>query len=363
MKKKMLKLKLTLDTVLSGGSEVKRKRWSIKKRIPLTVQMSKKMTKKLKKLTKLMGLFVLATAMLTTVGCGRRAGYTEPEEVAVVSAMGVDSSETGVRVSLQTVAGGSTSVVKAEGESVELALSELYGSGSKRYELSHCALVVLGDGLGSGRVFEVYDFCESVSELSDAVLLVSTHDALSLLSLEGAAGYDIASAMRSYPDGAGLFSRNRFYEIKSAEKTAAGASVMALPYFYVSENEYTLWGLKLYRGRTEKTLLDRRESAIYLMLRGIFTSGRIEYGADAVTVSGCRTDIRDNIVRCRLTVDEELTEGEKNRIVGSLETGAKELYDQMTNRYGDLFFLGTDNKELEFKFEIGGYERGEQIKK
>ena len=65
MKRKTLTVKMTLDTILSGGRgrEVKRKKWSIKKKLPLSGGVPKKMKRHLKKLTKFMGLFVLS-------GCG-----------------------------------------------------------------------------------------------------------------------------------------------------------------------------------------------------------------------------------------------------------------------------------------------------
>ena len=363
MKRKTLTVKMTLDTILSGGRgrEVKRKKWSIKKKLPLSGGVPKKMKRHLKKLTKFMGLFVLSLVLLMPTGCGRMGGYTEPEEIAVVSAMGFDSAEHGVRVSVQTVdgSGNAPKVIDGEGESIDLALSSIYSDGSKRLELTHCALLVLGDGLDGGTISEIYELCRRSDEISDAVLMVGAHEAYPLLSLENAAGYDVASAMRSYPEGAGLFSKNRFYEIISAEKTDRGAGVAALPYFYVSEDKYSLWGLKLYRGHEEKVLLDRRESALYLMMRGIFTSGSVEYfgGGRVKTASldGCRTDlsrINEGIITCRLTLGEDMSENERNALLSSCRGGGTELYRMLSERYGDLF--GYGEKKLKIYFEVEG---------
>ena len=360
MKKKTLTVKMSLDTILSGGAgrEVKRKRWSVKKKLPLSLPDAKKMKRKLKKLTKLMGLFVLSALAVLSVGCGSRGGYTEPEEIAVISAIGIDTAENGISVSVQTVEDGGKNlkVTEGEGESVDLALSLIYGKGSKRYELSHCALVVLGDGLDGDELSDVYEFCNGEDDLSDAVLFVSSHEAKELLAAENAAGYDLASSMRSYPDGNRLFSKNRFYEIRSAEKTAVGKSNIALPYFGVSEGGYYVLGLKIYSGREERVILDREESVLYLMMRGMFTSGRVEYASgedvSAVSVKSCRTDVEENTVRCRLRLNEEISEGEKERLLSSCRREASELYEELTERYGDLFGYGTDG--LEFYFEIDG---------
>lgn len=363
MKRKTLTVKMTLDTILSGGRgrEVKRKKWSIKKKLPLSGGIPKKMKRHLKKLTKFMGLFVLSLVLLMPVGCGGVGSYTEPEEIAVVSAIGFDAAERGVRVSVQTVngSGKAPEVIDGEGESIDLALSSVYSDGSRRLEFSHCALVVLGDGLDKETVSEIYGLCGGNDEISDAVLLVGAHEAYPLLSLENAAGYDVATAMRSYPEGAGLFSKNRFYEIIGSEKTARGAGVAALPYFYVSDGKYSLRGLKLYRGRAEKVLLDRRESALYLMMRGIFTSGSVEFfdGNTVKTASlgDCKTDlsrINDGIITCRLTLGEEMSEKEKKAFLTSCREGASEIFETLSERYGDLF--GYGEKKLRFDFEIEG---------
>ena len=42
-------------------------------------------------------------------GCGSAVGYTEPEEIRVISAIGVDPAENGVAVSMQAVSGGTVS--------------------------------------------------------------------------------------------------------------------------------------------------------------------------------------------------------------------------------------------------------------
>ena len=343
---KTLTVKMMLSTSLSGrdGGSVKKK-WSAKKRIPLEMKIPRKMKKKLKKLPKFMGLFLLTAVMAATavtVGCAP-ASYSEPEEVSTVSALGFDVSEKGIRVSVQTAekGGESVKVISGEGESVSFALSHLSGGDERRTELSHCAVIVIGDGVEGDLLREIFELCESDDDITDAVLLVGTHDACALLSLEGAAGFDMVSAMRPSSDGAGMFSKNRFYEIKSAEK----AGVMALPYFYITENEYSLQGLKLYTDLAERTILDRRESALYLMMRGIFTSGRVDaINGDTVTtasVDRARTSYRvsDELleVDCVLSLEETVPSEVKGALAEYCEKGARELYDQLTLRYGDVF--------------------------
>lgn len=360
---KTLTVKMMLATSLSGrdGRRVKKK-WSAKKRIPLGMKMPRNMRKWLKKLTKFMGLFILtAAAVFATAGCSS-VSYVEPEETAVVSALGFDVSEKGVTVTVQTAekGGKSVKVISGEGESVSFALAHLSGGDERRTELSHCAVIAVGDGIEGNRLAEIFDLCEGEADISDAVLFVGTHDANALLSLDGAAGFDMVNAMRPFPDGSGLFSKNRFYEIKSSEV----AGLMALPYFYITDGEYALRGLKLYMSYGESTILDRRESALYLMMRGIFTSGKVDHfrGDTAVTspVKRVRTFFESTentlTVTCELTVGKEMTEDERLALAESCREGASELYSQLTSRYGNVFgykdLIKREGAECIFRFTV-----------
>ena len=350
MKKKTLTIKMALDTVLSGSREVKKRSWRFKKKIPISSPMTKKLGRRLKKLTKFMGLFVLATAMILLMGCGRRLTYTEPEEIAVVSAIGVDNAEDGVAVSLQTVdEGGVINLSRAEGESISAALAELYAAGTREFELSHCALAVLGDSLSAERVGELYELCLRRDGISGAIMFVGADNAAALLSPTGTVGYDIASSMRSSPDGAGLFSRSRLYEIVDTEARTEHA-VTAIPYFRTGEGGFSLCGLRLYLDRREIALLDRFDGAIYLMLSGIFTSGRVVFGdGKTAAIADCAlVGSGDGTVTIRLTLAEAMSDGDRALLVRSLKAAARDLRRGLTEDCGDI--LSAD-AEVEFTIE------------
>ena len=354
--KRSLTVKMTLSTVLSGGRRgaVRRKKWSVKKKITPTSLMPRKLRVKLKRFMKTMGLMsilIVFAAVLSLSGCG--GYYTEPEDTVTVSAMGFDLSESGVRVSLQSVTDGkSTDIISGEGESVSFALAHL--SGEKPTELSHCALIVIGDGMGKERLTEIFELCREKREIGDTVLIAATHDAKALLSLDGAVGYDVVGSMRAHPESAGLFSKNRFYELWSEY-----SDVMALPYFHVSEDSYTLGGLKIYRGLNETVLLDRREGALYLMAKGIFTSGSLDFLdgdiARSVPIKRAVTTYetgRRLTVSCVLTADVPLSHEEKEALVRSCSEGSAELYNRLSELYGNLFGFSEDTGGCDFVFTV-----------
>ncbi len=356
-KGKTLTLKVGVTTALrKRGRRIMRKSRRVKKKIP--IYMSKKLAKRLKRYMRGFGIFSLLILPLALSGCARAGDYTEPEEVVTVSALGFDATENGVRVSMQAVYRGGEQVKASEGESVRYALSSLSGSGSGRLELSHCALIAIGDGVSERVLSEIFELCEREREISDAVLFIACHRAEELLSLEGAAGYDVVSSMRSFPGGAGLFSKNRFYEIRNKEKEG-GEGAMALPYFYVSDGGYSIGGLKLYTKRAERVILDRREGVLYLMIEGIYTSGSVDYSYDgevsSTEIRSSRTEYQRGdkpLVTCRLTVGDRLSAAEKKAVERDLSIGAKELYHMLRERYGKIFGFSQGGEAWEFEFIV-----------
>lgn len=288
-------------------------------------------------------------------GCGTNAGYTEPEEVRVVSAIGVDPSENGVTVSLQTVSGGtgSVEVLRSEGDSLTVTFYRLIGNGEKRNELSHCALVALGDRLKADVINELIDLCRESYDMPDTVLFVSTENAFELLGLEGALGYDLVGTMRPEPYRPGLFSKNRLYEIAH---DVSGET--ALPYFYVNEGKFELFGLKLYSMGGELVMLDREEGAIYLMLKGIFTEGLVQFkDADRRAIAAikkCVTEVRGVDggieIRCTLMAESELSVDDRVALARYLSIRAQELYSALALRYG--LDLGYDLEIKRIVFEV-----------
>lgn len=302
-------------------------------------------------------LLLIATLVTLLAGCSSAGGYTEPEEIATVSAIGVDVSENGVRVSMQIAFGGekSAEVVSGDGESVEFALSHLSGAGHKRKELSHCALIAIGKGVEGEILEELFGLCRENDDIPDTVLIVATHNAFDLLSLEDAMGYDLAATMKPSKDRAGLFSKNRFYELDSNRD-----ETMALPFFSVSNETYDLHGLKLYKDMKERVLLDRKESGMYLMARGIFSSGQIDYETGgrvlSVGVAKVRTEMRREddgiIVSCLLVPSRRVTEEKAGEIESSLKDGAERMMAELIPKYGDILEMGAS--VYKFEFEVIG---------
>ena len=301
-------------------------------------------------------VFIMLLVFLS--GCSSVGGYTEPEEVATVSAIGIDLTGSGVNISMQIALGGEkkTQVINGEGERVEFALSHLSGVGHKRRELSHCAIIAIGDGVEEEMLEEVFQLCRENDDLPDSVLMIATHNALELLSLEDALGYDLAATMKPSEDRHGLFSKNRFYELDSEQNGGA----IALPFFSVNDGEYDIHGLKLYMDMKEKVLLDRGESGMFLIARGIFTSGQIDYESKgrilsvgiAKAIVKQRKEGGEITVSCLLIPEQPLSSENAEEIESSLKKGAEKMADELYSKYGDVFGMGNFRYIFEFEVKV-----------
>lgn len=351
LKIKMLFAASVIDR--KGGRGIRRSFRTAKKYRIKTPDLSKacRGAKKLLKKMKKMSFLPVLALVLVLSGCSAAHGYSEPEEVNTVAALGFDASDGAVTVSAQTVGGDGEKkeLLVGKGESVHYALSHLLGGETKKTELSHCALIVLGEGVDGGLFSEILEFCRHQPDITDAVLFVSAYNAEALLDSESGGGYDIVNAMKSSSDGAGMFSRNRYYEIKSSQRLSEGerVSAVALPYFYIFEDSVGVFGLKVYRDLEGAVILDRRESVLYLMMRGIFSGGVLDYdngeAMSSVGVKRSRTtyDISGEELRisCTASIDEELSKSALETVERVTERGMEELYEDLVGRYGDVFEL------------------------
>ena len=294
---------------------------------------------------------IFAAAVMVCVlflfSCASVYGYSEPEEKYTVSALGFDSDGSGfsvtARVSDDKDSGDEARLFFGSGESVSAAMAHIKGADSKGLELSHLAAVVVGDGIGSEEMSEIFEFCRNNRDIAVGVCFAASHSAENLISSPEWDGYELTGALRSGKGGSGYALGCRFYEIENARLDRKES--YRLPYFSEWEEGYTLDGLKIYTAQGETVRLDRSESAYYMMVRGLFEGGAvdIEYkGREySIFVSECKTGRRateeKTQVDCKLELDvRRLPEGDAEGALKSCSARATELCRRLAERYGDI---------------------------
>jgi hypothetical protein len=292
-------------------------------------------------------LLSMAVIVSTTLlfSCTSIYGYGEPEDKLTVSALGFDGE--GESISVIARSAVDERIFIGEGESVDGAMAHIKGADEKGLELSHLALVVVGDGIRDAEMKEILDFCLRNGDVSVGVSFAATHSARELLSSASGDGFRLASALREGKDGGGYTKGCRFYEIGNAILDRGEG--YQIPYFSKWEGGYTLDGLKIYAPNGSSVRLDRSESAYYMMIKGRFDGGAVdfEYGGReySVFVSECRTVRREadekTMIECRLALNELRTPvDDVERMLSECSNRATELCQRLFERYGDVFGMG-----------------------
>ena len=182
-------------------------------------------------------LRALALLVLLTVGLSscRALGGQEPEQRALVSAIGIDPDPDGVRLSAEILvplesSGSEVRVLSAVGDTAASAFDALRSDLPRNLLFGHCAVLVFGDGIAESAVAEILNDARLPPEMQ----AVTAADARGLLLAGGyatpAAGYDLQAILAA---NSGI--RCRIYELlqDGGEKLTAAE----LPRFALAPEE------------------------------------------------------------------------------------------------------------------------------
>ena len=297
--------------------------------------------------------FVLLCCLFLS-SCSFVSGYGEPEDRYMVSAMGFDKSGDLIEVSVQIIDGEEILLRRGVGDSARQAMAHIEGADERQLEISHCALIVIGDRVSGDSLADIFDFCRKNSDITVGVKMVSAYNAGELLSTDG---YRFLGAVRDDDSGVGFTAKSRFYEIEDIRESG---DAYHLPCFVSDGGTYTVSGLKIYKNDDALVRLDRSESAYYMMLKGELYGGSVDVEidgkSDSVYLRKCNTrrEIKDDTlyIKCNLEVNERLLSYDAEVIEEALSGEAQKLYYELYRRYGDIFGFGKGEIDVECK--IGG---------
>ena len=111
--------------------------------------------------------------------CSSISGYSEPEDRYIVSAIGFDYSSGMLEASVQIVGDeGEENLIRSGfGESVRQAMGHIEGADSRQLEISHCALILIGDSIGKDTLAEIFDYCRKNNDITVGVKVAAAHSA------------------------------------------------------------------------------------------------------------------------------------------------------------------------------------------
>lgn len=289
-------------------------------------------------------MLAVALTLPFLFSCSSISGYSEPEDRYIVSAMGFDVVDGALAVSVQIMDKDSTRVCRGLGESVWQAMAHIEGADARQLEISHCALILIGDTLGAGEISEVLDYCRKNNDITVGVKVASARDTHALLSL-GYDGYELLGAIRDGYDGVGFTGGSRFYEIEEI-RSSQSVPVYHLPYFFTVGEGYTVSGLKLFKGDSPILRLDSSESAYYMMIKGELVGGSLDYEMDgreeSLFVRRCRTEYRRDGDKAYVSCKIYAVGNEVEKASAACSERAQRLCRELVERYGDIFGLSGE---------------------
>ncbi len=229
-------------------------------------------------------------------GCQKLTQYREPEQQYLISAIGFDNEDNELKVSLEVIifsvgkaeSSIESKVFSGKGQTVKQALGNLSSEVAKKLLYGHCALIVLGESITDSQVDEIFQFCSSGKDIPISASLVSTTDAMALLSCKSIStpvtGYDITGVLKQKSEDWGIGLTDRLYEVET--KRLDQNSYYALPYFSVSTSEdktvYTFSGIRIYENDRPALLFDLPQSALYSLLTDTYGSGTFYVESDGI---------------------------------------------------------------------------------
>lgn len=187
-------------------------------------------------------ILILLTLPLLLCGCGENL-KSRPQYL--VSAIGFDGEKGGFRVCVEAVVVNSEEseqeirLISGNGESLEAAFDEILRQSTQGLMLSHCGVLVIGDGITDTKLTEICDYCYDKDEITLSAFFVSTENAERLLSCKSissvSTGYDVMGLLEQYSESSRVKLKNRFFEIEALREKGEKPT---LPRVTVREDGY-----------------------------------------------------------------------------------------------------------------------------
>ena len=259
-------------------------------------------SKKMNQKSRICGLFggVLLITALFFSSCRLQ---NEPESVWTVSAVGFDPCESGMRMTVEIPVlkpkesgEAQTLVLYETGKSVTEAFGRMQAGLAKKTGFSHCALIVLGEGLSRSQLEEIFDFAGDGERLPLAAEVVTAADALELLRAkslsEPTVGYEIPEMLKRERENTGVNVGCSLYRL-SADPNARAAVV--LPHLRRAEKDapmpVSMDGYDWLRAGAESLRLTREEGLPYAILADRLTALRPTLEGGEITVGRIKTEL------------------------------------------------------------------------
>ncbi len=297
----------------------------------------------------LLTVLLVAAAILFSVLTDRRQEVSIGEQI-VVTAIGIDKAENGIKLSVQAVDSLKTSanlseqsqtatgVYRATAPSVSQALEEFLNESGRNTYILHNKLIAISDEVLTDRsLYEVLDFFLRSGECSGLVdVVICRGDAESLLTIESANDAIEAEYVAQMLKEGRRWGRVVPSHLLSVQQTASGDYDAAVPILRVDNGVPRLDGTCLFRKGYAVEELNAEETVA--LSYAADTLDTCLHSVDGVTLQTSSLSSHISFLKddtCRITVkgtveiresEKRLTQTQKERYIGRFE---QQLTDQI----------------------------------
>ena len=172
-------------------------------------------------------IFILPLFVFLLSGCSLSDAVSGKSEEYLISAMGFDKSGQGIEISVEAVSVNTEDteddkrliIFDGSGNTVKQAFSNAEKKSTQAFDLSHCGIIAVGEGLTLKDFAEICEYCYNRDEINLSVYFVACENAKEMLKKEPqssvAVGYDLMSMLECQSRLSGREYKNRFYEIEA----------------------------------------------------------------------------------------------------------------------------------------------------
>lgn len=284
-------------------------------------------------------LFCLLLAFVMLSGCGRKTSdYMEPENRLYISALGFDRSGKRVTVCAEAISiadnttGDEYSIkhYEGEGDSIESAMHEITKNLANTVNLSHCAVLAVGDNLVGESLDELISYAFENKEITGSIKLISAENAKKLLQYDKDAtkplGFQISNLLAEDIDGIDAAGISTLIKVMNSREKAD--DYFLLPHLEVKDKNFLFEGTRLYKGSLPICSLSRTETQLLKIAANKFRGGEVELSTDSgeilLKTESARTDIVCVGSKLKLAVKIKLQENSTHS-EDIKDTFAKEL--------------------------------------
>lgn len=299
-------------------------------------------------------IFLTVSVILSSLsGCSFKKTFSSENNEYIISAMGFDAENTKLKIFLEAIVVNTEdadkdiklAILEGEGSSLEEAFSNAQNKAIQPFQLSHIAVILLGESITPKIFSKIIDFCHLQKGITLSTQFVTCKNSFELLQSETvssvAVGYDMMSMLSHQSEHKGINYKNCFYEIEALREKEQ--NIISIPYFNKNDSGIFINGIKIFKNYSLISHLNEDETSVYAIMTDSQSRGEFMLDGEKIRLDSSyskwniqknenleltlilRIKIKDSTMKKRKTISESI----------------KKLYSSSKQKNEDIFGIGN----------------------